>query len=29
MAKDLPNSHKELLKVRAILEKHFRDVQDI
>ncbi|HQZ28479.1 MAG TPA: PEP/pyruvate-binding domain-containing protein, partial [Verrucomicrobiales bacterium] len=29
MAKDLPNSHKELLKVRAILEKHFHDVQDI
>ena len=29
MAQDLPNSHKELLKVRAILEKHFRDVQDI
>ncbi|NLT71058.1 MAG: pyruvate, phosphate dikinase, partial [Verrucomicrobiaceae bacterium] len=29
MAKDLPNSHKELLKVRGILEKHFKDVQDI
>jgi len=29
MAKDLPKSHKELLKVRQILEKHFRDVQDI
>ncbi|NNE92431.1 MAG: pyruvate, phosphate dikinase [Verrucomicrobiales bacterium] len=29
MKKDLPNSHKELMKVRAILEKHFRDVQDI
>ena len=29
MAKDLPNSHKELLKVRKILEKHFRDVQDV
>jgi pyruvate,orthophosphate dikinase len=29
MAKDLPKSHKELLKVRAILEKHFRDVQDV
>jgi pyruvate,orthophosphate dikinase len=29
MAKDLPNSHKELLKVREILEKHFRDVQDV
>ena len=29
MAKDLPKSHKELLKVRTILEKHFRDVQDV
>ena len=29
MAKDLPKSHKELLKVRKILEKHFRDVQDV
>lgn len=29
MAKDLPKSHKELLKVRSILEKHFRDVQDV
>ena len=29
MAKDLPSSHKELLKVRKILEKHFRDVQDV
>ncbi len=29
MAKDLPSSHKQLLKIRAILEKHFRDVQDI
>ncbi|MDB4673330.1 pyruvate, phosphate dikinase [Verrucomicrobiales bacterium] len=29
MAKDLPKSHKELLKVRGILEKHFRDVQDV
>ncbi len=29
MAKDLPASHKELLKVRKVLEKHFRDVQDI
>lgn len=29
MAKDLPESHKGLLKVRKILEKHFRDVQDL
>ncbi|HAT20729.1 MAG TPA: pyruvate, phosphate dikinase, partial [Verrucomicrobiales bacterium] len=29
MAKDLPGSFKELLKIRKILEKHFRDVQDV
>jgi pyruvate,orthophosphate dikinase len=29
MAKDLPKSHKELLKIRKVLEKHFRDVQDV
>lgn len=29
MAKDLPKSHKELLKVRTKLEKHFKDVQDV
>ena len=29
MAKDLPNSHKQLLKIRTILEKHFKDVQDV
>jgi pyruvate,orthophosphate dikinase len=29
LAKDLPKSHKELLKIRKVLEKHFRDVQDI
>jgi pyruvate,orthophosphate dikinase len=29
MAKDLPKSHKELLKIRKQLEKHFRDVQDV
>ena len=29
MAKDLPSSFKELLKIRKTLEKHFRDVQDI
>ncbi|HEX5790998.1 MAG TPA: pyruvate, phosphate dikinase [Luteolibacter sp.] len=25
----MPNSYKELMRVRAILEKHFKDVQDI
>ena len=29
MAKDLPSSHKELLRIRKILESHFKDVQDI
>ena len=29
MAKDLPKPYKELLKIRVILEKHFRDVQDV
>ncbi|MGA0845021.1 MAG: pyruvate, phosphate dikinase [Luteolibacter sp.] len=29
MAKALPKAYKELLKVRQILEKHFRDVQDV
>jgi pyruvate,orthophosphate dikinase len=29
MAKDLPGSHKQLLKIRKILESHFKDVQDI
>ena len=29
MAQDLPSSHKKLLKIRKILEKHFKDVQDI
>jgi pyruvate,orthophosphate dikinase len=29
LSKDLPKPHKELLKVRGILEKHFRDVQDV
>ena len=29
MAKDLPSSFKQLLKIRKMLEKHFRDVQDI
>ncbi|MCH7226803.1 pyruvate, phosphate dikinase [Haloferula sp. A504] len=29
MAKALPGAYKELLKVRKILEKHFKDVQDV
>ncbi|MBC7980843.1 MAG: pyruvate, phosphate dikinase [Armatimonadetes bacterium] len=29
MAKALPGAFKELMKVRGILEKHFRDVQDV
>ena len=29
MAKALPGAFKELMKVRTILEKHFRDVQDV
>jgi len=29
MAKALPGAYKELLKVRKILESHFRDVQDV
>ncbi len=29
MAKDLPSSHKQLLKIRKVLEAHFKDVQDI
>ncbi|BCX46561.1 pyruvate phosphate dikinase [Haloferula helveola] len=29
MAQALPKAYKELLKVRQILEKHFRDVQDV
>jgi pyruvate,orthophosphate dikinase len=29
LAKDLPKSNKELLKIRKVLEKHFRDVQDV
>jgi pyruvate,orthophosphate dikinase len=29
MAKALPAAYKELLKVRQILEKHFKDVQDV
>ncbi|MBT8036396.1 MAG: pyruvate, phosphate dikinase [Verrucomicrobiae bacterium] len=29
LAKDLPKPNKELLKIRKVLEKHFRDVQDV
>ena len=29
LAVEMPNAHKELLKVRAILEKHFKDMQDL
>jgi pyruvate,orthophosphate dikinase len=29
LAKEMPAAHKELLKVRALLEKHFRDMQDL
>src|SRR5215469_6758869 len=29
LAKEMPGAHKELMKVRSILEKHFRDMQDL
>jgi pyruvate, orthophosphate dikinase len=29
LAQEMPAAHKELLKVRALLEKHFRDMQDL
>src|ERR1700745_2543359 len=29
LAKELPAAHKELMKVRSILEKHFKDMQDL
>jgi pyruvate,orthophosphate dikinase len=29
LAKEMPHAHKELLKVRALLEKHFKDMQDM
>jgi pyruvate, orthophosphate dikinase len=29
LAKDMPESHKQLMEVRATLEKHYKDVQDI
>ena len=29
LAKEMPHSHAQLLEVRALLEKHFRDMQDL
>src|SRR5436189_839231 len=29
LAKEMPAAHKELMKVRATLERHFRDMQDL
>src|SRR5438067_692321 len=29
LAKEMPAAHKDLMKVRAILERHFRDMQDL
>ena len=29
LAKEMPAAHKELMKVRAILERHFKDMQDL
>src|SRR5262249_19643938 len=29
LAKEMPAAHNELMKVRAILEKHFKDMQDL
>jgi pyruvate, orthophosphate dikinase len=29
LAKEMPAAHKRLMKVRAILEKHFKDMQDL
>src|SRR5689334_8041188 len=29
LAKEMPAAHKELLKVRSILEQHFKDMQDL
>src|SRR5438477_8436343 len=29
LARQMPAAHKELMKVRAILEKHFKDMQDL
>ena len=29
LAKEMPSAHKKLMKVRSILEKHFKDMQDL
>ncbi len=29
LAKEMPTAHKDLMKVRAILERHFKDMQDL
>ena len=29
LAKEMPDAHKALMKVRALLEKHFKDMQDL
>ncbi len=29
LAKEMPEAHKQLLRVRSLLEKHFRDMQDL
>src|SRR4026207_1949431 len=29
LAKEMPAAHKELMKVRAVLERHFKDMQDL
>ena len=29
LAKEMPAAHKQLMKVRALLERHFRDMQDL
>ena len=29
LAKQMPAAHKELMKVRALLERHFKDMQDL
>ncbi len=29
LAQEMPNGHKALMKVRALLEKHFKDMQDL
>src|SRR5439155_26349239 len=29
LAKEMPGAHKELMKVRSITERHFKDMQDL